>query len=277
MAWTDMTQLTGLVAWYKPETLAATYANGDPISTWADSSGNSRDLTGTTTTRPLASASAINGYMAADFDGTDDILTSASYTHSGNTVAVAVMNFDTVKDYNSAFCIDGVSPPSYINDYYLMQFDSTGSVRVMGSLPSNNYSTSNPSYAGSATSAATDYIVAGAYSSIGELIKVNGQDSLLTSPYGTPSSPSGTAYIHMGDSGLASSVFDGKICEVIIWSPTTDYSEVPWVEGYLADKYAITLADGHLFKNEAPQSAPTTYNTGTGATNVAAAKFTRLE
>ena len=259
-----MTQLTGLVAWYKPETLAATYANGDPISTWADSSGNSRDLTGTTTTRPLAAASAINGYMAADFDGTDDILSSASYTHSGNTVAVAVMNFDTIKSYNSAFGIDGVSPPSYINDYYMMQFDGVGSVRVLGSLPSNNYGTSNPSYPGSATSAATNYIIAGAFSSIGEMISVNGQDSLLITHNGTPSSPSGTAYIHMGDSGLAGGFFDGKICEVIIWSPTTNYAEVPWVEGYLADKYSITLADGHLFKNAAPENAPTTYNAAGG-------------
>ena len=227
--------------------------------------------------RPLAAASAINGYMAADFDGTDDILSSASYTHSGNTVAVAVMNFDTVKNYSSAFCIDGVSPPSYINDYYLLQFDGLGGVRTMGSLPAYRYGVSNTSYLGSATTAATDYIVAGSYSSVGVLSKVNGQDSLFVSVNGTPASPSGTAYIHMGDSGLAGGFFDGKMCEVIVWSPTTDFSEVQWVEGYLADKYAITLADGHLFKNEPPQSAPTTYNTGTGATNVAAAKFTRLE
>ena len=44
----------------------------------------------------------------------------------------------------------------------------------------------------------------------------------------------------------------------------TDFSEVAWVEGYLADKYAITLADGHLFKNEPPANAPTTYNPSGG-------------
>ena len=267
MAWVDMTDLTGLVAWYKPETLAATYANGDPISTWADSSGNSRDLTGTTTTRPLAAASAINGYMAADFDGTDDILSSASYTHSGNTVAVAVMNLDIVKNYSSAFCIDGVSPPSYINDFYLMQFDAIGRLRVMSSLPSNNHVISNESYLFGAIAASTDYIFSGACSAVGGLCKANGQDALAVTHTGSPSSASGTAYIHMGDSGLASGFFDGKICEVIIWSPTTNYAEVPWVEGYLADKYAITLADGHLFKNEPPQSAPTTYNAAGGGSS----------
>jgi hypothetical protein len=70
MAWTDMTQLTNCYAWYKPESLSSAYGNGDPITSWADSSGNSRDVSQSDSARqPLATANALGTYMAADFDG----------------------------------------------------------------------------------------------------------------------------------------------------------------------------------------------------------------
>ena len=134
MAWTDMTALTGLVAWYKPETLAASYANGDPIDTWADSSGNGYDLTGTTTTRPLALASAINGYMAADFDGTDDVLSSASYTHSGDLIASVVFSFDIEKNYNVLAVVDGNSSPAYACDFLNQSSYSSSTSRFLAGL-----------------------------------------------------------------------------------------------------------------------------------------------
>ena len=280
MAWTDMTALTGLVAWYKPETLAATYANGDPISTWADSSGNSRDLTGTTTTRPLAAASSINGYMAADFDGTDDVLSSASYTHSGNTVVTLVVSYDTLKNYNSLVAIDAVSGPShpcwfftswgYSNGDFIVGNDGAGTFR---------YYTFENTWGGTPDTATTNYVVTMSFSGLGQLLRANGaQASFFSQQTGDPNSPSsGTAYIHMGFVGLASSYLDGKVCEAIIWTPTADYTEVPWVEGYLADKYAITLADGHLFKNAAPENAPTTYNAAGGATLATDARIERLK
>lgn len=278
MAWTDMTQLTGLVAWYKPETLAATYANGDPISTWADSSGNSRDLTGTTTTRPLALANAFGTYMAADFDGADDILSSASYTHSGNTVVAMVFNLNAMKNYNTIAAIDDASTPTYQPFYYSAFSYFAGDFATILNDGTSRYWTGDPSYGGTPVAASTPYIVVSSFSSIGQLLKTNGEHNRWRrNSAGNPNSPSGTAYIHLGTTGLAGDFLNGKLAEVIIWTPTADFTEVPWVEGYLADKYAITLADGHLFKNEPPASAPTTYNTGTGVTNVAAAKFTRLE
>lgn len=272
-----MTALTGLVAWYKPETLAASYANGDPIDTWADSSGNSRDLTGTTTARPLAAASAINGYMAADFDGTDDILSSASYTHSGDLIASVVFSFDIEKNYNVLAVVDGNSSPAYACDFLNQSSYSSSTSRFLAGLDDGTHRYCYRNYD---VQPLTNYVVTyGCNKAVGGLISLNGQQSvdLIGSDVSAISTPSGTAYIHVGQNGIANGYLDGKICEIILYT-VTDRTEVPWVEGYLADKYAITLADGHLFKNEPPQSAPTTYNTGgTGATNVAAAKFTRLE
>jgi len=277
-----MTALTGLVAWYKPETLAASYANGDPISTWADSSGNGRDLTGTTTTRPLALASAINGYMAADFDGTDDILSSASYTHSGNAVVAAVFALDTIKNYNIPVGIDNNATPVYPPQFFSSISSVPGNLGVIFNDGTLTYFTADASYGGTPSSTGVNYVVVSSMSAIGMLIETNGDSyKRLVNLSGTPRTPaSGTAYIHLGGLGLvsgSSSTIDGKLAEVIIWTPTSDYTEVPWVEGYLAHKYAITLVDGHLFKNAAPENAPTTYNATGGATLASDARIERLK
>jgi len=267
-----MTALTGLVAWYKPETLAASYANGDPIDTWADSSGNGYDLTGTTTTRPLAAASAINGYMAADFDGTDDILSSASYSHSGQVVVSAVFNLDTLKNYNAIVNIDDSSTPVWPSSLLSNLIYSSGRFLCGIDLSGHKYL-----FQDSACSASTDYIATcGFNSSVGALASINGRYRVDSTLGTSPSTPTGTAYIHLGFAGIGGSYLNGKVTEVIIYT-VADNSEVPWVEGYLADKYAITLADGHLFKNAAPENAPTTYNATGGATLASDARIERLK
>ena len=275
MAWTDMTQLTGLVAWYKPETLAATYANGDPISTWADSSGNSRDLTGTTTTRPLAAASAINGYMAADFDGTDDILSSASYSlPSGQLTTTIVVSMDVLKNFNSLFCIDDTTTPSYVATFLHAYCFASGDFRV-GFNPGTGNKLFDTAGSTGGVTATTWHVISYSASSDASYVRIDGNQWYFFG--GLPNQSGGTAYNFLGYSG--SGYLNGKVSEVICSQPSSsDHNFIPWVEGYLADKYAITLADGHLFKNEAPASAPTTYNpAGSSYTPAASAKFTRLE
>ncbi len=65
-------------AWFKADSLAL--SNNDPVSTWTDSSGNARDATGVTTTRPLYIANARNGLPVVRFDGTDDTMATALFT-----------------------------------------------------------------------------------------------------------------------------------------------------------------------------------------------------
>lgn len=61
--------------------LRVTDAGGGAVSTWADLSGNGRDLT-EATNRPSISAAAINGKNAISFDGSNDRLVSANFTVS---------------------------------------------------------------------------------------------------------------------------------------------------------------------------------------------------
>jgi len=278
-----MTALTGLVAWYKPETLAASYANGDPISTWADSSGNGYDLTGTTTTRPLALASAINGYMAADFDGTDDKLWSGSFTVTQEPHHFYIVTeVDTLKNFNDFLCIDDdPSSPAWNQAFFHLFAYDDGAVSCVTN--SNYFYRTEDTIAGNAGLAATTpaiisasgwlYDEASSECHVG--INVNGGRAGQGSG---PLAASGTAYIGMGFVVGFSTPLNGKVVEAIITKGQGRGVDTPWIEGYLAHKYAITLADGHLFKNAAPENAPTTYNaTGGASTPAAAVRHTRLK
>ena len=66
MLWLDASQITGL-------------SDGDPVTTWTDMSGNSRNATqGTASLKPTYRTSVVNGQPGVRFDGTDDAMTIAS-------------------------------------------------------------------------------------------------------------------------------------------------------------------------------------------------------
>lgn len=70
------TDISGLAAWFRADLLVLN--DNDPISTWADVSGQGNTLTGAGVARPLYKAAIINGLPVARFDGTDDLLSKAS-------------------------------------------------------------------------------------------------------------------------------------------------------------------------------------------------------
>lgn len=268
MAWTDMTQLTNCYAWYKSESLSSAYSDGDPIDSWSDSSGNGRDISNTLTARPTALANAFGTYMAADFDGSNDYLESASYTQSGEIVVSLVVRFDVLKNHHGVYGFDANSPPSWNSGTPNTQWNtalcySTGMINLAQVSGGYNYLTTG-NYPSSYYSASTNYVMSFSVGGSGRLININGSSASPSAVGGTPSTPSsGTAYVALGNSGIG--FLDGKIAEFIAYDPVSSYfPEVSWVEGYLADKYSITLADGHLFKNEPPANAPTTYNPSGG-------------
>ncbi len=270
MSWTDMTQLTNCYGWFKSESLASSYANGDPISSWSDSSGNGRDISqATSANQPLALASAVNGYMVADFDGTNDVLSSASYTQSGDVVLSMVFSLDANKNFSNIFQVNSNSSGTFNsgNAWATQILYSTGSYTIYSMNPTYSYS-ANSQFTSTFLTANNYYILTQSLCSKGRHGKINGQPFTVDTVGGaTASPPSATAYMFMGNSAVppTSGAIDGKIAEVVVYDAVdTDFSEVCWVEGYLADKYAITLPDGHLFKNDAPENAPTTYNPSGG-------------
>lgn len=76
--------IAGLAAWFKADSL--TLSDGDAVSTWNDSSGNSRDATGGGgSADPIYKTNVINGLPVVRFDG-GDFLTHPTLTNSGSSI-----------------------------------------------------------------------------------------------------------------------------------------------------------------------------------------------
>lgn len=69
--------VSGQLLWLQADSITS-LSDGDPVSTWNDSSSNANNTTGTTTTRPLYKTAIINGLPVVRFDGTDDFLALGS-------------------------------------------------------------------------------------------------------------------------------------------------------------------------------------------------------
>lgn len=86
--------IAGLRLWTQADNLVL--SNDDPVSTWADLSGNSNDFTSTTTLRPLYKTNIQNGKPVVRFDGVNDFMEKATPTGldggTGMTIFIIMKN-----------------------------------------------------------------------------------------------------------------------------------------------------------------------------------------
>ncbi len=78
--------IAGLKLWLKADSLAL--ADGNPVSTWTDSSGNGNDATGSSTARPTYKTAIVGGKPVVRFDGSNDVLATSFVTPSAHTIFV---------------------------------------------------------------------------------------------------------------------------------------------------------------------------------------------
>lgn len=148
--------IAGLQLWVKSDT-GVTDAGGGACSSWADQSGNSRDLT-EGTNRPSIQSAQVNGYPGIRFDGSNDKLTSPSFTlnqpftvfaivkvitntnprrifgSTGGTVTKPVLRGgSTVQLNDESSGADGASVSMTSGTYYLLKVvgNSTSSVMAL--------------------------------------------------------------------------------------------------------------------------------------------------
>lgn len=83
------TDIGGLKLWLKADSLAL--SDGDPVATWADSSGLGNNATqGTSGFRPTFQTNELFGLPVVRFDGSDDYLT-IPVSHSGTSLTVFIV------------------------------------------------------------------------------------------------------------------------------------------------------------------------------------------
>src|SRR6185503_14515658 len=95
-------------AWFKADVLSLN--DGDAVTTWTDSSGNSRNATQSTgANKPLFKTGAANGHPALLFDGSNDYMQTASFGAASQpfTVFAVVKRVGSVAAYQTVY--DGIA------------------------------------------------------------------------------------------------------------------------------------------------------------------------
>lgn len=243
--WTPDQLGSALVSWHKGDSLSG--SDGDLISTWTDSSGNSRDGSSSGANRPALRTAALNSLNVVEFDA---ITTGADYFTlpnfmsaftAGTVIFVAKIDLDAPGGSGSS------GPPikagtSGSSDHYPF----TDGTIYFGYGSDTRKTVVNPT-----TSLATWHL--GCFRSASSDWKyfLNGVQEFTT---GTNTVAFTTAPIIGAYNTGIGPYFDGRIAELVQTNTAVGSTDREKLEGYLAHKWGITsvLDAGHPYKSSAP-------------------------
>lgn len=225
--------IAGLQLWLKADAITG-LVDGDPVGTWADSSGNARDATqATAAAKPLYKVSIVNGKPVVRFDGVDDLLTVASFAQPAEWTAFAV-----------AAKVTGTSVDAILNT------DNGGGSRHAQQLRFSGNSTVQSIAFNTAPGAFTDgeggtntgfQVLSAVRSAAAVQAWVNGTSGGSTATTGTPAAPSVAAWLGMTSGASTSENLTGDIAEILYYNSALSTADRDAVESHLGAKYGIAV------------------------------------
>ena len=267
----DPSQLSSVAAWYDADAITG-LSNNDPVSTWADASGNGYNLTQTSTKRPTYKTSTLNGLPVIEFDGTDDYLaasTAADWTFlhdsTGSSLFV-VLKAGTSANPNAAYAALGTHSGTTTDVGINLLYDDRSSLSRndrMVSLVNNGsgsffvLNVSSDDAFDANTYGLVSVVSDPANTTLADRssIYVNGGTAITNnSTSGSLSTSNPTYALHVGSQGNGNSKLLGGIAEVVICDAVLTSTDREKLEGYLAHKWGLTanLPVSHPYKSSAP-------------------------
>jgi hypothetical protein len=270
-SWTPA-DLADLRAWYKADAITG-LSDGDPVSTWSDSSGGGYDLTQTSTARPLYQTNTLNGLPVVEFDGSNDTLDASTaadwkFLHdSTGSSAFVVVKVGTSSDPNAAYGIAGNNAGASANHGWCLLYDDRASVPrddvlqnfiargVSGSPTVSNTSSNNAMGANTAQLLGVVSDPANGTAANRSSMRVNGGTAIANNTTTFAASTSNPTFtFQLGAQGNNSALLLGYIAEVVICDAVLSSTNREKVEGYLAHKWGLesNLPNTHPYRYSAP-------------------------
>ncbi len=217
--------ISGLCWWLRPEYIAANYIEGAAVSLWADESGASKNLTGATTTRPLARLNYVNGQAAVQFDGTDDVLSLSGniWPSTANQPASLFMALKRT-GANFPFWRAGGAAASSI----ILYCSSTNDGGLYDPVALD----------GPAEIAATYRLLSFIYDGVGMKLYRNNTLSNSSASYAIAAPSAPATYLGQYTSTYP---WGGYISEVVAYNRALSDVERAMVFGYLAQKFGVSI------------------------------------
>lgn len=209
------------------------FANGAPIGTLSDFSGNGNNFTQTSSAKmPTNTSGALNGFPVASFDGVNDALSSGTVANL-NTNELTYFIVYQKSSFTSQCLINANSSAGSAKWRSYSNYNSDKIFAVHYS-PSISHLSANDANVGS-------YIHYNANSSGSELFKEGVLAQTKTAAY---TAPTGINNIFLGNffnsSTTNSYMLNGYIAEVVVFNSNINSLEKVLVENYLAAKYGLS-------------------------------------
>jgi hypothetical protein len=205
-------------------------ADGDPISTWPDTSGNGKDLTGSGTARPTYKTNIYNGWPVVRFDGTDDLLVNAAFT--ALIGAAGCWGFATVIITNGVVEHRLIDRTSQID--WRMRTDASNDDIGFGLQTSAGFTVLRTPTTG--MSYGVPQRIIWAYDGTNNWIRREGTQEATAAKTGTISNGSGDLKV--------GNVFNHDLLELGIYASAPTGSNITDTETYMAGEYAAATAAG---------------------------------
>lgn len=207
---------------------------GNPVTTWADKSGNGRNATSPTG----PSVSTYNGYPVLAFNGTSQYMISTSMTVSRNAhtlIAVHVPSNLTGNFQGNTSLFRFQQASGYLVFPYRQGTTSRGYITSADGSGAGSIDFANSTLLENSVTTQLNLIVANIASGNQRVFRNGTQQSSDTEAL----SAGTTDYLTIGAFGTGAEFYQGNLAEMIIFSRALTNSEQQQVEGYLAWKWGV--------------------------------------
>lgn len=233
--------ISGLKLWLKADAITG-LNDGDPVTTWNDSSGQGNNATqATAAKKPTYQTNELNGKPIVRFDGTDDFLATASnFLGAGNPpTTIFIAGKITTLTSGPAWINIGANPRAANLDEYRTMVESDGSIYQSNIV--NDRATANGTITTGVWNIITYRIAAGAFSSSNPEFYKNGTSQASTEGTGvsTPNLGTGATHIGANNEAVPGQFLDGDLTEIIVYDSALSTANRQSVENYLNGRYAI--------------------------------------
>lgn len=213
------TDIAGCVLWLRADGITG-LSDGDPVTTWADESGEGNDATqATTAKKPSYETGVLNGKPVVRFDGVDDELSGISVAKSG-----AYSLFVVAKKVGA---ITGGLLDFNRSDNFGSYFESAGKFALNHRNTEAIYTPNVPE---------TWWLLSGKWDGAEIQARVNGSNGSAVTMASVLTDDPMTGRLGRLHDGY---YLNGDIAEVLLYNSALNGANVSSVEGYLEDKYAL--------------------------------------
>lgn len=258
--------VSGLFAWWKADSL--NLADAAAVTSWSDSSGNSRTLTqGTAANQPTYRTNLRNGYGGVRFDGTNDYLATSSVAWPSAVTVFAVLK----KNWETAEYGGILGAASYGLTAGFGLITTGGAAQDWGNknlavFGTGYQSGENPrGFGGYGTipNGSVQIIEAGIGSG-NAYVKMGGTTVSTTGTSGACDTTS--APIYVGDTAAASfDAMEADIFEILVYERVVTSDESALIYDYLVGKYGQGVINICGFETGTTNECSATSSSGTGA------------